>query len=177
MMVESVNEQKYSPSFSFLANNLTPPLLTERSMVLLGVSLSREETKVRLLKKEKINFIEYNRGHIDYAKQNRKKSTRVEVVFWWIVKDRKLFWYKFRRQKAVWPFILDFYCSQLLLWIELDGWYHNDRIDYDSYRDAEISKKWILVIRFKNEDIEKNLSWVISELESIIKTRKDFLYS
>jgi very-short-patch-repair endonuclease len=72
-----------------------------------------------------------------------------------------LLWYKFRRQKVVWSFILDFYCPKLLMWIELDGWYHNDRIEYDRFRDAEIYKSWIRVIRFTNEDIQKNLSWVI----------------
>ena len=110
-----------------------------------------------LLKKEKIKFIEYNRGYIDYAKENRKNSTKVERIFWWMVKTRKFLWYKFRRQKVIWPFILDFYCSELLLWIELDGWYHNNRIDYDRYRDSKISKKWIRVVRFRNEDIEKNI--------------------
>jgi len=132
----------------------------------------RNEEEVAL-KKEKIKFIEYNRGYIDYAKQNRKKSTKVENIFWQIIKNRKILWYKFRRQKVIWPFILDFYCSELLLWIELDGWYHNDRIDYDSTRDSEIYKKWILVIRFRNEDIEKNITWVIIELEQIIKERRE----
>lgn len=123
-------------------------------------------------------YINYNFNLTKYARENRIFPTRVEWLFWHLLlKEKRFFWYKFRRQKAVWPFILDFYCSQLLLWIELDGWYHNDRIDYDRYRDSEISKKWILVIRFKNEDIERNLSWVVNELEEIITTRKDFLYS
>jgi len=146
-----------------------------REECLLEASLSGEETKVRLLKKEKINFIEYNRAYIDYARENRKSSTKVEIVFWTIVKDRKFLWYKFKRQKVIWPFILDFYCPELLLWIELDGWYHNDRVDYDIDRDSEIYKKWILVVRFRNEDIEKNLSWVISELEQIVKERREML--
>lgn len=124
-----------------------------------------------------VDFIEYNRGLTEYAQENRKNPTEVEKKFWYLVlKKKKLFWYRFRRQKIISSFILDFYCPELLLWIELDGWYHNNRVDYDRYRDAEIYKKWILVVRFKNEDIEKNLSWVISELEEIITTRKKFLY-
>ena len=170
-MTDLVNEQVASPSFSCLASNFTPPLLLERSAIIPKTSLIGEETKVRLLKKEKINFVEYNSGYIDYAKQNRKKSTKVENIFWAMVKNRKFLWYKFRRQKVIWSFILDFYCSKLMLWIELDGWYHNERVEYDIHRDSEIYKKWILVIRFKNGDIEKNLSWVISELEQFIKER------
>ncbi len=144
-------------------------------MFLLRASPIGEETKVWLLKKEKIKFIEYNRGYIDYAKENRKNSTKVERIFWWMVKTRKFLWYKFRRQKVIWPFILDFYCSELLLWIELDGWYHNNRIDYDRYRDSKISKKWIRVVRFRNEDIEKNIEWLMDELAEIINERREML--
>ena len=98
-----------------LSSEQPHPTSPIREECLLETSLSGEETKVRLLKKEKINFIEYNRGYIDYAKENRKISTRSEIIFWDIVKDRKLFGYKFRRQKVVISFILDFYCPELLL--------------------------------------------------------------
>ena len=121
-------------------------------------------------------YITYNTGLTEYARENRTNPTRVEWLFWHLVLKKKwLLWYKFRRQKIISSFILDFYCSKLLLWIELDGWYHKNTIDYDTYRDSEIYKKWILVIRFKNEDIEKNLSWVISKLENIIKNRVNIL--
>lgn len=125
--------------------------------------------------KEKIKFIEYNRGHIDYAKENRKKSTKAEMIFWEIVKDRKFLGHKFRRQKVIWHFILDFYCSKLLLWIELDGWYHNDRIDYDNMRDSEIYKKWIKIIRYTNEDVFFRLYWVSQDLAEKLKTRTEEL--
>lgn len=166
-----------------LANNLTPSrslygtgsLLTERSV---NIVLCQEEGVLCGVggwsKKNKKKFIEYNRAYIDYAKQNRKVSTKAEMIFWLIVKNRRLFGYKFKRQKVVWHFILDFYCSELLLWIEIDGWYHNTRFDYDVYRDSEMYKKGIRIVRYKNEDIEKNLSWVIRDLEIIISERKTF---
>ena len=55
-----------------------------------------------------------------------------------------------------------------LLWIEIDWWYHLKRQGYDKARDSEIKHKWIKVIRFKNEEIENNLEWVLEELEEII---------
>lgn len=123
-----------------------------------------------------VDFVEYNRGLTEYAQENRKNPTNVEKTFWYsVLKKKKFFWYRFRRQKVIWPFILDFYCPELLLWIELDGWYHNERVDYDTYRDSDIYKKEILVVRFRNEDIEKNLSWVIGELEQVIKERREML--
>lgn len=120
-----------------------------------------------------VDFVEYNSGLIEYAQENRNNPTKVEQVFWHsVLKKKQFLWYRFRRQKVISSFILDFYCSELLLWIELDGWYHDDRIDYDRYRDAEIYKKGILVVRFRNEDIEKNLGWIVSELEEIVRERK-----
>jgi len=144
-------------------------LLKDKGELDLKNPLTKQRTR------EKKIFIQYNRAYIEYARENRKNSTKAENIFWYILKDRKFLWYKFRRQKCIWPFILDFYSSELLLWIELDGWYHNDTIDYDRHRDAEIYKKGILVIRFRNEDIEKNLEWVVSELKQIIKERWEML--
>ena len=70
---------------------------------------------------------------------------------------------------------MDFYCSKLLLWIEIDGWYHNEQTDYDEMRDEMIKKYWIQVVRFTNEDIEKNLEWVMIRLEEVIQKRESYL--
>ncbi len=122
-------------------------------------------------------YIPYNTSLTDYAKENRKQLTKQEWIFWNLVlKKKNFFWYKFRRQKVIWSFILDFYCSKLLLWIEIDGWYHNETQDYDEVRDSEINKRWIAVIRFTNEDIDRNLEWVVYELEEIIKEREKELW-
>jgi very-short-patch-repair endonuclease len=122
-------------------------------------------------------YIPYNTSLTDYAKENRKLSTRQEWIFWNLVLKKKQFmWYRFRRQKVIGSYILDFYCPKLLLWIEIDGWYHNERQDYDDMRDAEINKRWIAVIRFTNEEIDKNLEWVIYNLEDIIKDREKDLW-
>ena len=121
-------------------------------------------------------YIPYNTSLTDYAKENRKHSTKQEWIFRNLVLKKKQFlWYKFRRQKVIWSFILDFYCPKLLLWIEIDGWYHNERQDYDEVRDLEINKRWIAVIRFTNEEIDRNLEWVIYDLEDIIKERENDL--
>lgn len=71
-------------------------------------------------------FIQYNTNLTDYARENRKFFTKAEWLFRWVCRDRKIMWYKFRRQKVIDSFILDFYCSELKLWIEIDGWYHNE---------------------------------------------------
>jgi len=123
-------------------------------------------------------FLNYNSSLLDYAKENRKQSTKTEWIFWNVILKRKQFlWYKFRRQKVVWPYILDFYCAKLYLWVEIDGWYHDDVQDYDNERSNRLyDNYWIKIIRFTNDEVEKNLEWVILYLEDIIKDREKELW-
>jgi hypothetical protein len=97
MVYLAIDQTNSSSSFSEQPHPTSPI----REGCLLKSSLSGEETKVRLLKKEKIHFIQYNRAYIDYARENRKVSTKAEMIFWDIVKDRKFLGYKFRRQKVI----------------------------------------------------------------------------
>ena len=119
-------------------------------------------------------FLNYNSSLLDYAKENRKQPTKAEWIFWNVILKKKQFlWYKFRRQKVIWPYILDFYCSKLYLWIELDGRYHDKVQDYDDERSIWLYEKYkIKIIRFTNDEIEQNMEWVILYLEDIIKDRE-----
>lgn len=123
-------------------------------------------------------FLNYNSSLLDYAKDHRKNATKAEWIFWHVILKKKQFlWYKFRRQKVIWSFILDFYCSKLFLWIEIDGWYHNDVQDYDDERSIWLnSKYWIKTVRFTNEEIENNMEWVVLYLEDIIRDREKDLW-
>jgi len=126
-------------------------------------------------KEELLPYLEYNRSLISYAKENRKNPTKAEGIFWNVVlKNKKLCGYKFRRQKVIDSFILDFYCSQLLLWIEIDWKYHDNeqQRQYDEMREECMRNHRILIVRFTNEEIEKKLIDVINELEEIINERK-----
>ena len=88
-----------------------------------------------------------------------------------------MLWYKFKRENAVWKFILDFYCSELLLWIEIDWWYHDEFQDYDDERSNRLYDNYgIKVIRFTNDEVEKNLEWVAKYWKDIIKDREKELW-
>ena len=124
-----------------------------------------------------IRFNPYKEGLVEFAKSHRKEPTKAESLFWWIVRNKRMFWYKFKRENAIWSFILDFYCSELLLWIEIDWWYHDETQDYDEDREIRLYDKfWIKTIRFTNDEVEKNLEWVILYLEDIIKDREKELW-
>jgi len=101
----------------------------------------------------KINFKEYNRANIDRSREMRKNQTSAEKKVWENVLKLRPLWYKFLRQKPINSFILDFYCAKLLLAIELDGKYHKETEEYDLERDTNLHKKWIEVIRYRNEDV------------------------
>jgi len=66
-------------------------------------------------------------------------------------------------------FVLDFYCSEYKLDIEIDGDVHNEQKEYDQRRDKCLEFKKIKVLRFKNEDIVNNIDWVLKEIEKCLK--------
>ena len=122
-------------------------------------------------------YIPYNSANKDYAKFNRKNPTKAESLVRNLILKWDKTWYRFVRQKTLWWFIADFYCSKLLLVIEIDGWYHNETQDYDEERSLRLYEKYkIKVVRFTNDDIEKNLQWVIVYLGDVIKDREKELW-
>ena len=99
------------------------------------------------------------------ARRLRKKSTPEEKKLWNKIKDRQLLGYKFRRQQPIGPYILDFYCADRKLAIELDGGQHNDSDtkEYDKERTEFIEFQGIKVIRFWNQEINKDINLVLDQ--------------
>ncbi len=120
----------------------------------------------------------YNWELTALAKEHRKNQTKAEGLFWSACKNKQILGYKFKREKIFLHFILDFYCAELKLWIEIDGWYHNETWEYDEDRSKILKEQfWIKIIRFTNEEIENNLDGVMKYLEEIIKEReKEFIF-
>lgn len=97
----------------------------------------------------------------------RNHQTKPEQEFWKKVKGKQFFWIKFRRQYSIWRYILDFYCKDLQLWIEIDGDSHftEDGKMYDKERTAYIEALGIKVERFTNKEIMENVDWVLEYLK------------
>jgi len=108
----------------------------------------------------------------DKRKQLRKEQTTHEGYLWSKLRNKKLNGYKFVRQHSVGPYILDFYCSQAKLAVELDGSQHlnEELIDYDKKRSEFLNNHHIKVLRFWNYkvryDIENVLNKILDKLES-----------
>jgi very-short-patch-repair endonuclease len=89
---------------------------------------------------DKTGHLKYNRELISLAKQNRNNPTKAEKHIWDNILSNQKIGYKFIQQKTILNFILDFYCSELLLGIEIDGEYHEQREYQDSVRSEELEK-------------------------------------
>jgi very-short-patch-repair endonuclease len=95
----------------------------------------------------------------------RKTMTSQEILLWDKLKNKQLSGKHFRRQHPYGIYILDFYCHELNLAIEIDGPIHRYKEDYDSERTEYLESAGLKVIRFSNEDIENKLNWVLSQIE------------
>ncbi|MDD4179952.1 MAG: DUF559 domain-containing protein [Candidatus Margulisbacteria bacterium] len=104
-----------------------------------------------------------------FARQLRKDQTSTEEKVWDILRDRRLFNLKFRRQHVIEGFVVDFYCPEHKLVIEIDGGIHNKQKDYDQLRQEEIESKFNTVIRVRNEEIKDNCVALIGKIKEAIR--------
>ena len=105
--------------------------------------------------------IYYDRKLRQQARQLRKHPTTAEQLLWQQLRSRKL-GYKFRRQHALHGFIVDFYCYELMLIIEVDGSIHDHQQERDQLKDQKLTSHHYKVLRFKNHEIANNLAKVIN---------------
>ncbi|MGE5365121.1 MAG: endonuclease domain-containing protein [Bacteroidota bacterium] len=99
------------------------------------------------------------------ARGLRKEGTLAEIILWIKVRKKALSGYDFHRQKPIGKYIIDFYCSELKLAIEIDGASHNERIEKDYIRQKELESLGIRFLRFQEKDVRFNLEGVIEQIE------------
>ena len=100
------------------------------------------------------------------ARVLRKSMTETEKILWSHIRRRKLHGMYFRRQHPYGIYILDFYCFEANLVIEIDGMIHLSRRDYDVERTKYLQSSGLKVIRFKNKDIETRIEWVLGKINT-----------
>jgi len=108
-----------------------------------------------------------------FAKQLRTQLTDCERLLWRRLRNRGLAGIKFRRQHPLPPYVLDFYCAELRLVIELDGGQHYDDAgrEKDRVRTDYLQRKGLDVLRFSNLDVLQNLDGVLSEILRCLEAR------
>ncbi|WP_336605462.1 endonuclease domain-containing protein [Stutzerimonas stutzeri] len=108
-----------------------------------------------------------------FAKKLRTRLTDCERLMWSRLRNRGLAGLKFRRQHPYPPYVLDFYCAELRLVVELDGGQHYDDtgLEKDRSRTAYLQRQGLKVLRFNNLDVLQNLEGVLTELLHWIEAR------
>jgi very-short-patch-repair endonuclease len=97
------------------------------------------------------------------ARWHRKNMTLSEIALWKHLQKNQLLGLRFKAQHPFGFYIVDFYCHSIKLVIEIDGDYHHshDQIEKDLNRTAELERRGIKVIRFTNDEVLRNLFWVL----------------
>lgn len=90
---------------------------------------------------------------VELARDLRNNMTGSEIKLWSVLRMKQIDGYKFRCQHPVYRYILDFYCHEKQLAIEIDGEIHNTQQEYDRYRDEFLRSLEIETLRIKNEDV------------------------
>ncbi len=118
-------------------------------------------------------IIPYNPDLVSLAKKLRKNMTLGEIALWREIKGKKI-GFQFSRQIPIDQFIVDFYCKDLRLAIEVDGSIHfkEGHPERDEKRQRPLESLGVKVIRFSDTDVKNNLSQVLDEIQDEIEKLK-----
>jgi very-short-patch-repair endonuclease len=124
-------------------------------------------------------IIPYNSNLKLLARKLRNDSTLGEVLLWNELKNKQLYGYDFHRQKPLLNYIVDLYCYELGLVIEIDGQYHNweEQYDKDIMRDKELGNYGLTVLRFTEQEARKEMQNVLRTIEQHIFERNPKLFA
>lgn len=117
-------------------------------------------------------IIPYNPELKKLARELRNNSTLSEVILWQHIKG-KSFGYEFHRQVPIIDYIVDFYCHELKLAIEIDGNSHDYNFDKDELRQTKLENYGIIFIRFNDTEVKRSLTDVLRAIEHKISEIED----
>lgn len=121
---------------------------------------------------QKRNIIPYNPKLKQRARDLRNNSTLAEVLLWNQIKGRQMKGYQFLRQKPLDNYIVDFFCYELMLAIEIDGDSHVEKVEYDEKRQRRLEGLGVRFLRFYDNDVKGNMDGVLKRIESWIEENK-----
>ena len=119
-------------------------------------------------------MLPYNKDLVFRARYLRKNMTAAEKKMWYkALSSDQLLGLRFLRQKPIEKFIVDFYCSKIMLVIEIDGETHagNQSIEYDSNKTKRLEKHGIKLVRYTNKEVLENFQGVLQDLHNIVYER------
>ena len=108
----------------------------------------------------------------DTARRLRKEQTSSERILWRRLRARQMKGAKWRRQQVIGDYIVDFFCPELRVAVELDGDTHAGRDAQDEIRQQYLSAQGLTVLRYTNDDIRRNLEGVLSVIWEVSGERE-----
>jgi very-short-patch-repair endonuclease len=108
----------------------------------------------------------YNRNLKKFSRELRSNQTEAETFLWLKLRKRQLKNYRFYRQRIICNYIVDFYCPDAQLVIEIDGGQHYSELGMvkDAERDCHLSDLGLTVLRFSARDIFENTEGVLERI-------------
>lgn len=113
---------------------------------------------------QSMTFAKFTRQpkNLTFARKLRNSATPAERQLWRILSpEAKRLGLHFRRQVSLPPYIADFLCHQTRLIVELDGYSHDSRLNYDHVRDAFLRHQGYHILRFTNDEVYTNVAGVV----------------
>ncbi|MFO7801250.1 MAG: endonuclease domain-containing protein [Desulfovermiculus sp.] len=95
------------------------------------------------------------------ARLLRKHGTKAEAMLWKQIQNRQVCGCRFLRQRPIDEFIVDFYCPEMDLVVEVDGITHENKQDYDRRRQERLEDLGLHVLRFLDDEVKKNIEGVV----------------
>jgi very-short-patch-repair endonuclease len=119
------------------------------------------------LKRNSINYfsLPYNPALRQRARELRKAGNLAEVLFWKQVRNKSFKGLDFDRQKIIGNYIVDFYCPNCQVVVEIDGASHNDKQEYDAKRDEYLQSIGLTVFHFTDYEVKENIDAVMNFLD------------
>ncbi len=111
-----------------------------------------------------------NIAPIGRARDLRRNETEAERQLWQAIRARQLDGAKFRRQVPIGPYIVDFFCFERRLIVEVDGGQHMEQVEYDTRRTKTLTGQGYYVLRFWNNEIIDNLPGVLEAIRSAVRS-------
>ena len=123
--------------------------------------------------REAVEGLLSSEGSVSRARVQRRALTPPEARLWVCLRRRALAGLKFRRQHPIGPYVLDFYCAEAKLAVEVDGQSHShpDRIDHDRRRTEWLERQGLAVFRIAAEEVRTNLDGVLVSIRAVAERR------
>ena len=113
-------------------------------------------------------IIPYNPKLKTLARDLRNNSTLSEILLWKKLKGKQMMGYDFHRQKPLDNYIVDYFCNELMLAIEIDGRSHHHKMLNDKKRQDKLEALGVRFLRFSDYEVKRNLDDVVRVVEAKI---------